>query len=105
MEGQMTDTQKLRYFLRVLRPEIAPIVAMTAPANIFTALATAQHYKAGQDLINYKQPATRPERNFGHRTKEANTDPMRDLISKFKKMHLKLAERIDGLATQVERRK
>ena len=105
MEGQMTDAQKLQHFLRGLRPEIAPIVAMTAPANILAALATAQHYKAGQDLINYKQSVTRPERNSGHQTKEANTGPIKDLILKFEKMHLKLAEQIDGLATQVEQRK
>jgi Ty3 transposon capsid-like protein len=62
LEDNMSDLQKLRHFLRGLRPEVAPLVAMNAPANVNAALILAQQYENGQDLINHEQPIrTRPE--------------------------------------------
>jgi hypothetical protein len=101
----MSDNQKLRLFLKGLKPEIASIIAMNASGNVTEALTFAQHYENGQDLINYEQPSrTKPEKSFGWKQKETSQDPVNDLVERFEKMHLKLAERIENIATQVEKK-
>src|SRR5581483_43831 len=104
LEENMSDLQKLRHFLKGLRPEVAPLVAMTAPANVGAALQLAQQYENGQDLINHEQPTrTKPEKTFGFKSKEASHDPMDELVQKFEKMHLKFAEQIENLNSKIER--
>jgi hypothetical protein len=41
LEENMTNPQKLRHFLRGLKPEVAPLVAMNAPATVAAALLIA----------------------------------------------------------------
>ena len=96
IDNDLSNTQKLRYFIRGLKPEIAPIVAMTAPDNVIEALRKAQQYENGQDLINYEEP----KKIVGKNT--IQEDPMDKLIKKFEKMQLNLAERIELLTAQVE---
>jgi hypothetical protein len=104
LEENMTNPQKLRHFLRGLKPEVAPLVAMNAPATVAAALLIAQQYENGQDLINHEQPTrTKPEKTFGFKSREAPRDSMDELVQKFEKMHLKFAEQIENLNSKIER--
>ena len=105
LEDNMTDLQKLRYFLRGLRSEVAPFVIMNAPANVVATLQLAQQYENSQDLINYKQSIRiQPERTSSYRHKEVSYNFMDKLVQKFEKIHLKFAEQIENLNIKIERR-
>ena len=57
VDNTFNNNLRLRYFLRGLKPEVAPIVAMSAPENVNTALEQALRYEDGKDLINLEEPS------------------------------------------------
>ena len=101
----MTDRQKLRYFLKGLRSEIAPLIAMQAPNNVAAAVEIVQQYELGQDLLHDREPTQRATEGSSKRTRKTEEDNVDSLIKKFEKMQLNLAERIERLSTQVEAKK
>ena len=88
----MSEVQKLRYFMRGLLPHLAPIVSMQQPANLQAALRIAQAYEMGQDLNNEMEPPARRTRKSNNDTSNIEKDPMDKLVKKFEKIHLNLAE-------------
>ena len=46
----MNNKQKLRYFIRGLGPQIAPIISMMKPATILNTLKYTRQYEEGQDI-------------------------------------------------------
>ena len=88
----MTDRQKLRYFLKGLRSEIAPLIAMQAPNNVAAAVEIVQQYELGQDLLHDREPTQRATEGSSKRTQKTEEDNVDSLIKKFEKMQLNLAE-------------
>jgi Arginine methyltransferase-interacting protein, contains RING Zn-finger len=102
-DDDMSEVQKLRYFMRGLLPHLAPIVSMQQPANLQAALRIAQAYEMGQDLNNEIEPPARRTRKSNNDTSNIEEDPMDKLVKKFEKMHLNLAERLEVLSSRVEK--
>ena len=96
IDGTMNDKQKLRYFIRDLGPQIAPIVSMMKPATISDALKYARQYEEGQDIHEDERPPA--TKNYKTSAPKHQEEAMDSLIKKFEQMQLNLAEQIQAFS-------
>jgi hypothetical protein len=125
----LSPEQNKRYFIKGLLPDIAPLVTMSGPATLAAALATAQQYEEGVDMVNEIEPRKKkgkakkvPQSSEEEDNEEEEEKPKKpvvkkkvkelvnpekgldDLVKKFEKMQLNLVQKMEKLTSQVNTR-
>ncbi|CAG8808883.1 26786_t:CDS:2, partial [Dentiscutata erythropus] len=115
--AEMPAADQMRYFVKGLRPELAPIIMMNDPADVATAVDLIRKYEAGEDVVKRKEPRRsqkeleseseeeKPRRKETKKKKLTEKGDLDDLVQKFEKLQINLAQKIDLLTKQVNQRK
>jgi len=115
---EIPANDKMRYFVKGLRPDLAPVIMMHDPANPAAAIELIRKYEAGEDVVKRREPRRsrnqtepeseseeeKPRRKETKKKKSTEKGDLDDLVQKFEKLQINLAQKLDLLTKQVNRK-
>jgi len=115
---KMPNKDKMRYFFQGIRPELAPLIMMKDPTDVKDAVNLIRKYETGEDVVKRKEPRkirkepdseseeeVKSKRKESKKKKEkVEKGDLDDLIQKFEKLQINLAQKLDQLSNQTNRR-